>query len=186
MSRAGYFITLGLEEHQTRNSKGSLRASTVERKQIAHGLLSNAIRDPKIRRATRGAHHRVRRRRSATSRGTCDDARQEHEAAALASQEGRFEALIEEAIVDAYGESEQRTGFYTMIEEHLRVPFEAGILGVAATVERIDMTDDEQIVAICRRGRSRQPIPILDLPLPAPLPAGAEWIEAYRHWAHAV
>ena len=27
-----------------------------------------------------------------------------------------LEALIEEAIVDAYGESEQRTGFYTMIE----------------------------------------------------------------------
>ena len=65
-------------------------------------------------------------------------------------------------------------------------PFEAEILGVAATVERIDMTDDEQIVAICRRGRSRQAIPILDLPLPDPLPAGAEWIEAYRHWARAV
>jgi hypothetical protein len=43
-----------------------------------------------------------------------------------------------------------------MIEEHLGVPFEAEILGVAATVEGIDMTDDEQIVAICRRGRSRQ------------------------------
>jgi len=97
-----------------------------------------------------------------------------------------LEALIEEAIVDAYGESEQRTGFYTMIEEHLGVPFEAEIPGVAATVERIDMTDDEQIVAICRRGRSRQAIPILDLPLPDPLPAGAEWIEAYRHWASVV
>jgi hypothetical protein len=33
-----------------------------------------------------------------------------------------LEALIEEAIVDAYGESEQRTGFYTMIEEHLGCP----------------------------------------------------------------
>jgi len=97
-----------------------------------------------------------------------------------------LEALIEEAIVDAYGESEQRTGFYTMIEEHLGVPFEAEILGVAATIERIDMTDDGQIVAICRRGRSRQAIPILDLRLPDPLPAGAEWIEAYRHWARAV
>ncbi len=33
-----------------------------------------------------------------------------------------LEALIEEAIVDAYGESEQRTGFYTMIEEHRSRP----------------------------------------------------------------
>jgi hypothetical protein len=45
------------------------------------------------------------------------------------------------------------------------------------------MTDDEQIVAICRRGRTRQSIPILELPLPDPRPAGAEWIEAYRSWA---
>ena len=55
--------------------------------------------------------------------------------------------------------------------------------GAVATVERIDMTEDEQIVAICRRGRLRQAIPNLDLPLPDPRPGGAEWIEAYRHWA---
>jgi hypothetical protein len=73
-----------------------------------------------------------------------------------------------------------------MLEEHLRVPFEAEILGVAATVERIDMTDDEHIVAICRRGRSRQAIPILDLALADPLPAGAEWIKAYHYWARGV
>jgi hypothetical protein len=95
----------------------------------------------------------------------------------------RLKALIEEAIVDAYNASEQRTGFYTMLDEHLDTPFNTQILGVIATVERIDMTDDEQIVAICRRGRSQQAIPILDLPLPNPRPAGAEWIEAYRHWA---
>ena len=58
------------------------------------------------------------------------------------------------------------------------------VLGVTVTVEGVDMTRDEQIVAICRRGRSRQRIPILDLPLPGPRPAGAEWIEAYRSWAN--
>lgn len=95
----------------------------------------------------------------------------------------RLKALIEDAILDAYNESEQRMGFCTMLDEHLDTPFDTQILGVTATVERIDMTDDEQIVAICRRGRSRQAIPILDLPLPDPRPGGAEWIEAYRHWA---
>ncbi len=82
--------------------------------------------------------------------------------------------------------ADEPANFYTMLEEHLGIPFKAEILGVAATVERIDMTDDEQIVAICRWGRSRQAIPILDLALPNPLPTGAEWIEAYRHWARAV
>ena len=53
---------------------------------------------------------------------------------------------------------EQRTGFYTVLDEHLDTPFDTEILWVTATVERIEMTDDEQIVAICRRGRRRQAI----------------------------
>lgn len=64
-------------------------------------------------------------------------------------------ALIEEAIVDAYSESEQRTGFYTLLDERLEIPFTTVVLGATVTVERIDMMDDEQVVAICRRGRSR-------------------------------
>jgi hypothetical protein len=95
----------------------------------------------------------------------------------------QLETLIEEAIVDAYGESEQRVGFLTMLEEHLTVPFITDILGVAVRVDRVDLTDAEEIVAICRRGRQWQSIPILDLPLPSPPPDGWEWIEAYRHWA---
>jgi hypothetical protein len=39
-----------------------------------------------------------------------------------------------------------------MIDEHLAVSFETEVLGVRVTVERIDLTDDEQIVAICSRG----------------------------------
>jgi hypothetical protein len=97
--------------------------------------------------------------------------------------QAKLAALIEEAIVDACGESEQRVGFYTLLDERLETPFDTEILGVAVTVERIDMTDDEQIVAICRSGRTRQSIPILELPLPSPRPAGAEWIEAYLWWA---
>jgi hypothetical protein len=39
------------------------------------------------------------------------------------------------------------------------------------------------IVAICARGKQRQAIGLLDLPLPTPAPSGAQWIEAYGHWA---
>ena len=94
----------------------------------------------------------------------------------------RLAAMIEEATVDCYNESEQVTGWFTMIEENLAVPFEAVVLGVTVTVERIDVTETDQIVAICSRGRDRQSISLLDLPLPIPPPAGAEWIEAYRQW----
>ncbi len=94
----------------------------------------------------------------------------------------RLAAMIEEATVDCYNESEEVCGWFTMIDENLAVPFEAVVLGVAVTVDRIDMTETDQIVAICLRGRYRQSVPILDLPLPIPPPGGAEWVEAYRLW----
>jgi hypothetical protein len=78
----------------------------------------------------------------------------------------RLKELIEEAVVDAYTEEEQIVGFLTMIEEHLALPFSVKILGVEAGVEKVDMTRDSQIVAICRRGNTRQKVAILDLPLP--------------------
>ena len=94
----------------------------------------------------------------------------------------RIEEMIEQATVDAHDESEQITGWFTMIGQNLAVPFETTVLGVTVSVERIDLNRSEQIVAICSRGRDRQPLPILDLPLPTPAPDGAEWIEAYRQW----
>ena len=78
--------------------------------------------------------------------------------------------------------AEQTIGWLTMIDENLAVPFETTVLGVQVTVERVDLNESEQIVALCTRGRNRQSLPILDLPLPTPPPDGAEWIEAYRQW----
>lgn len=97
----------------------------------------------------------------------------------------RLAAMIEEATVDAYGESEQTTGWYTMLEEHLALPFDTTMLGILVKVVALDVRGDNGIVAICTRGRERQSVPILDLPLPQPRPAGAEWIEAYRRWVGA-
>ena len=97
----------------------------------------------------------------------------------------RLDELVEEAIVDCYNESEQATGLYTMIEDNLALPFETIVLGVAVTVERVQLTRREEIVAVCRRPGVRQTVPLLDLPLPSPPPVGAEWIEVYRHWLGA-
>jgi hypothetical protein len=102
--------------------------------------------------------------------------------AVLRLSKARLAEMIEEATVDAYGESEQTTGWFTMIDQNLAVPFETTVLGVPVTVERIDLNASEQIVAVCRRGRNRQTLPVLDLPMPSPPPEGAEWIEAYRQW----
>ena len=95
----------------------------------------------------------------------------------------RLAELVAEAVVDCHGEEEQLTGLFTMIEDNLALPFATRVLGVEVTVESVDLTDDDRIVAGCRRRRERQAISLLELPLPSPPPAGVEWIHAYRHWA---
>ena len=97
----------------------------------------------------------------------------------------RLDKLIEEATVDCYDDSEQITGFYTMLEEHLDLPFKTKVLGLDVTVEAIQLTEAAEMVAVRARGRFRQAIPLLQLPLPRPRPRGAEWIEAYRRWGRA-
>jgi len=90
--------------------------------------------------------------------------------------------LIAEATVECYNDGECVTGFHTMIDEHPAVPFQTCVLGVDVTVTCIELSDDDQIVAICARGQKRQQIPIRDLPLSTPPPGGVEWIEAYHDW----
>ena len=90
--------------------------------------------------------------------------------------------MIEEATVDAYGETEQTVGWLTKLEEHLELPFDTEVLGVSVRVTSIAHREGDRLVALCTRGRARQAIELTDLPLTTPVPRGAEWIEAYRRW----
>ncbi|MGO9255254.1 MAG: calcium-binding protein [Bryobacteraceae bacterium] len=94
----------------------------------------------------------------------------------------RLNELLQEATADAHDESEQAMGFQAVIEDELRLPFDTEMLGTTVTVESIDLTEDDRLVAVCRKGKARQRISLADLPLPSPLPKGAEWILAYRYW----
>jgi hypothetical protein len=93
-----------------------------------------------------------------------------------------LDEMIAEATIDCYDEEEQLTGFATMIEDNLEVPFGTTILGLTVTVAGVTHMS-HGLVANCVRGRHEQAIHILDLPMPEPPPKGAEWIAAYRHWA---
>ena len=55
-----------------------------------------------------------------------------------------------EAVVDADGDEEQTGGFFTMIEENFVLPFTMSILEAKAVVEKVDMTRDGRIVAVCQ------------------------------------
>ena len=123
---------------------------------------------------------RASARRDGSPQGPRSQARSPRRHRALSA--AQLDRLIADATVDAYGESEQRTGFLTMLEDNVGLPFETVVFGVPVVVERIDLSETDEIVAICRRGKNRQAVPVLELPLPTPPPAGAEWIQAYRRW----
>jgi hypothetical protein len=72
-----------------------------------------------------------------------------------------LDELIADATVDAHDQDEQLVGFATMIEERLGLPFETEMLGVKVTVEDVRQTPAGQLVAVCRKGRLRQPIGLL-------------------------
>jgi len=63
----------------------------------------------------------------------------------------KLEKLIEEAVVDAYGEKEQVGVFLTMMEEHLALPFSANITGATKSGR-------ESASSICRCRRQRPPV----------------------------
>ena len=95
----------------------------------------------------------------------------------------QLDKMISEAVIDCYNESEEATAFFCVIEENLAVPFTTTLLNIEVMVERIELNDADEVVAVCKHGRGRQRISLLDLPLPVPKPKGAEWIDAYRRWA---
>ncbi|MYT28182.1 MULTISPECIES: hypothetical protein [unclassified Streptomyces] len=94
-----------------------------------------------------------------------------------------LDAMVAEAIVDAYDAYEQLGAFHAVIDDRLALPFDTTVLGAAVTVTAVQLRPGSGVVALCKRGRHRQAIGILDLPPPEPTPQGWAWVEAYRHWA---
>ena len=93
-----------------------------------------------------------------------------------------LDALIEEATVDCYDEAEQVAGFFACLEDELKLPFTTRLFGVDVSVEQIEQTEHDDIVAVCRRDNDTAAIRLVDLPLPTPLPEGAQWIAAWKKW----
>ncbi len=94
-----------------------------------------------------------------------------------------LDRLVDEAIVDAYGDSERFMGFFVMIEDNLAFPFPAQVLGVEASVIGVEDVRPDDLVFLCARDRERLRVRVLYLPRPMRIPEGWEWLEAFRFWA---
>ena len=93
-----------------------------------------------------------------------------------------LDELVAEAVVDAYGDDEQLTALYTMIEDNLAMPFDTTVLGVEVIVRRVDLHTDG-IVAFCHRGPRAAGARHPGSSSARSCARGAQWIAAYRRWA---
>ena len=54
----------------------------------------------------------------------------------------KLDKMIKKATVDCYDDLEQASGFFTMIEDHLAVPFATEVLGIEVSVVGVEMDDN--------------------------------------------
>lgn len=95
----------------------------------------------------------------------------------------RLRALIQEATVDCYGQSEEHMGLMTMIEEHVVCPFKAKVIG--EDVEVVELRSPESgfgLDAVCRYKGKDYKIDVNSLEWTKQKPEGFEWIEAFQAW----
>jgi hypothetical protein len=92
--------------------------------------------------------------------------------------------VLEEILVDAYGDDEQLTAFEVAFQQSARFPFPARIVGTTVEVLKIDYDGDERggLSAVCRREGETYRVSVADL---RPGPSTVETtrlLAAYRRW----
>lgn len=98
----------------------------------------------------------------------------------------RIDELIDEVLVDAYGEDEHLWSFRQAFEDHARLPFTGQVVGVDVEVLEVDYDGDERrgLVARCRRAGGAHTVSLLDVSPIGPITLSTrELLDAYRRWS---
>lgn len=101
----------------------------------------------------------------------------------LTRKERHLDKLIDDAMVDSYGDDEQRYAMIVSVEEHVECPFQAKVMGEPVTV--IAWQEPEHgygLKAVCRYKGGEHLVDLTTLEFVRPHPEGYEWIEAYDRW----
>ena len=95
-----------------------------------------------------------------------------------------LDALLEEILVDAYGEDEQLWAFRQAIEDEVSLPVDAFVLGEPVSVVGIDYDGNERrgLTARCRRDRGEEHVVSLADVRVAGHGKAMQYVAAYRKW----
>lgn len=96
-----------------------------------------------------------------------------------------LDTLIDEVIVDAYGEDEQLSAFRQAFEENGRFPVPVSVVGTVVEMIAVDYEGDERrgLLAVCRRDGRTHTMSLLDVVPAGPPPlTTARLLAGYRRW----
>ncbi|MGH9179963.1 MAG: calcium-binding protein [Acidimicrobiales bacterium] len=96
-----------------------------------------------------------------------------------------IDAVVEEIVVDAYGEDEQLWAFHQFFEGEATFPFPAEVVGSPVEVVGVDYEGDERrgLVARCRRNGQGYTVALIDVAPGRLTERTAALIAAYRRWS---
>ena len=96
-----------------------------------------------------------------------------------------IDAVVEEVIVDAYGDDEQLSAFRQSFEDEATFPFPGRVVGAEVDVVDIDYDGDERrgLVAVCRRDGTTHRVSLHDVVVGAVSPRTADLLAAYGRWS---
>lgn len=92
-----------------------------------------------------------------------------------------IEDCFEYAMVDAYGDDEQATGWLTALEEILDDVKKVKLLGEEVEFDGLDL-DDTSVVAVCKKNGKKAKIALSSIELTKPTKLQTLWLSAYKEW----
>jgi hypothetical protein len=94
----------------------------------------------------------------------------------------QIDKLLQEIMVDAYGDAEQLTSFEVAFEDAARFPFPARLLGQQVDVIKVEFEGNERrgLTALCRHGEESHRVSLADLLPGAVTLEMARLLSAYR------
>jgi hypothetical protein len=102
--------------------------------------------------------------------------------------EHQVNEAFEDAVVDAYGEHEQHSGLLTMVENDVKFPFAAMVLGELVTVVSMEWPEGDEfgLDFVCERNGERHRVDARSVDLVSPFPDGHLYIAAYLDWKRSL
>lgn len=97
-----------------------------------------------------------------------------------------FEKIIEEATVDCYNEWEEFSGMLYTLQDKMKFPFKATVLGETVKIVDIDdrkSSDKAGIIAKAVKNGKIYPVALLTIKLANKTSPNAKWLAVFRYWA---